>query len=299
MTTGTEAMNSVTGSGTPPPPPPPAANGTPPPPAAVPPAAGAFTWPTEHADLGAKYGNDPVKAIGALAAAQTFLGADPNSLVRLPKDGDAEGMKAVYTRLGMPPTPDAYKLDPEVAKVQAIKDFLPAVHAAGLNNAQVNALAKTIIENGAAATKAADDAFMAQAGKDMETLKAEWGAAYDQQLRQAKATAMKLGITGEQADAIERAIGTKAMLEMYAKAGAELVEKPHVDAGGTPTGQLTPAQATARRSELARDRGFQARIAAKDVGALLEYRQLNAWSKGMTLAEFEGAIAAGEGLSKR
>ena len=67
--------------------------------------------------------------------ARKMIGADPNQMLQLPKEGDEEGWNQVYNRLGRPEKADGYDFDlgdgeqsPDVA------DFKNVAHQLGLTN---------------------------------------------------------------------------------------------------------------------------------------------------------------------
>ena len=79
----------------------------------------------------------------AYTNATSKLGVDPNRLVTLPADGDAEAWGGVYTKLGRPETPDGYKPTVNPHEGQNLDDALvkrfgAIAHDAGLNDAQVS-----------------------------------------------------------------------------------------------------------------------------------------------------------------
>ena len=73
--------------------------------------------------------------------ARKMIGADPNQMLQLPKEGDEEGWNQVYNRLGRPEKADGYDFDlgdgeqsPDVA------DFKNVAHQLGLTNDQAKTM---------------------------------------------------------------------------------------------------------------------------------------------------------------
>jgi hypothetical protein len=112
-----------------------------------------------------------------------------------------------------------------------------------------------------------------------------------------RATAQKLGFTTEELDKMERAVGTKAMLEKFAAAGAALIEKRGVDGAGIPGESLpmTPDQATAELKAIAKDKDFQRRLMAGDMEAQKRVKELTAYRAGYLPGDYQGLLAAGRG----
>lgn len=98
-------------------------------------------------DLATKKGYKGVEDLAmAYSNAEKKFGVEPERLVTWPKDeSDVDGYKAIYSRFGVPETPDGYKFEykaPEGIEVDdnILGDFKAKAHQLKLNNAQVNAL---------------------------------------------------------------------------------------------------------------------------------------------------------------
>lgn len=79
----------------------------------------------------------------AYTNAASKLGVDPNRLVALPSDDNADAWGNVYAKLGRPETPDGYKPtvtphDGQELNDDLVKRFGTIAHDAGLNDAQVS-----------------------------------------------------------------------------------------------------------------------------------------------------------------
>jgi hypothetical protein len=130
-------------------------------------------------------------------SAAKMIGGRPEDLMKLPGVDDAEAWSGVYAKLGRPEKADGYTFKPAEgapAFTPADKAFqaamMPAFHAAGMNQKQLDAVAaayegyagKIMGETGAAAVtlRATNDA----------TLHTEWGKAFDQNIGDARAAAV-------------------------------------------------------------------------------------------------------------
>jgi hypothetical protein len=275
----------------------PAPGATPAPAATSAPAASGIVWPEAQRALAEKYQGDPIKILGALDSAQKLIGADKATVIALPKEGDTVAQAELWNKLGRPESPAGYKLEGDIAKDPAVASAREAGHALGLTQAQFAGFAKWFSDSGAAAIKAQEDAFAADSSKGVAELKASWGAGYQKQMDAVRATAQKLGFTTEELDKMERAVGTKAMLEKFAAAGAALIEKRGVDGAGIPGESLpmTPDQATAELKAIAKDKDFQRRLMAGDMEAQKRVKELTAYRAGYLPGDYQGLLAAGRG----
>lgn len=151
--------------------------------------------------------------------------------VTLPKDGDAESLKAFNKAIGVPESPDGYKIeipeehgDPEFGK-----SFATAAHTAGLTPKQVTALNTWWNEYADKAIKDAEAAAQTEFDKAKDTayaaLRKEYGAEYQAKFNLADRTSSALGFTAQELLAIERAIGTEALIKRFADVGARIGEK--------------------------------------------------------------------------
>ena len=123
-------------------------------------------------------------ALQAHRSLEQLMGADKaGRTVLLPKDdNDAEGWKNLTARLGVPEKPDGYKLPmpSEGGDENFSRTAASWFHAAGVPPRAANAVAEkwnAWVAEQVQSGRAADDA---EANKQMEGLKGEWGAKYDE-----------------------------------------------------------------------------------------------------------------------
>ena len=277
-------------------------------PAPTPPAGGATPPATWYGNVAPETKTllDAKKFDSIDTMAKSYIGleklarADPSTIVTLPKEG--EDMAPVWNRLGRPDKVEGYKLEGELApmaKDPLVTALLPEWHKAGLTQAQMAALVKTGTAAAEKLRAEADAQFASNAERALSEVKMEWGAGYERNIQAAKATALKLGLTGEEATAIERAMGTKAFLTKFATAGQGLLEATHVDGQQrAASGQLTPQQAVEELAALGRDKEFQNKLRAGDKDAKQRIKDLTAARAGMQTAEMQARLASGQGLER-
>jgi hypothetical protein len=116
--------------------------------------------------------------------AEKRFGVPPEQLITLPKDpNDAEAVRAIFGKLGMPEKADGYgfKLadDASEADKAMLGKFAEAAHKAGMTVAQAKVVGEFINEQTVAQQTAAAEAFKAQAAEGKAALEKDWGAAYE------------------------------------------------------------------------------------------------------------------------
>jgi hypothetical protein len=169
--------------------------------------------------------------------------------VTLPREGDAEGEKAFRKAIGVPDTVDGYKVevpeaygDPELAK-----GFASAAHAAGLTPKQASALNAWWNEYTGkqfAVIQQQEEGFTKGVETSIAQLKTEWGAQYEQRFNAASRALMALGVTADQALAMEKILGTKEMVTKFYNLAEQM--------GGTGAIVQGTAQSPFRNEESAR-----------------------------------------------
>ena len=189
-----------------------------------------------------------------------MIGKDPNSLLVMPVDEkDADGWKAVWSKLGTPEAVDKYQLPalkadgkPYSPEDQAFqKSILPILHKANLTQGQLAAILPEWDGLMDTMTKSSGEAQAAEMKASEAALRGEWGAAYDQNHKQAEtaiahlSTQLKLP-EGELSKELTRdGLGNRpGLAKIFAYIGATLKEDGLIgkDTGGH--GQmLSPAEA--------------------------------------------------------
>lgn len=237
----------------------------------------------------------PSKAIASYRELEGFVGADKAGRgVVWPKDeADVEGWKAINARLGVPETPDAYKLpvpdggDPEFAKAIA-----PVMHKLGLSAKQAEGLAAYVNEYEREASAKYETEHTAKVAADLEQLKASLGAAYAPTVELGKRAAASVGVSEEQFAALEQTLGLAGTVQLFASIGKKLGEDTFAG-GGTPAGgDLSPAAAQVRLTELSKDKGWMGRLMSGDRVAIEEKERLNANVLGVSLADYRRSKSA-------
>ncbi len=173
-------------------------------------------------------------------------------IVRIPDEADEAGMAVLKSKLGVPESADGYKYTlpegfdaPEAEDMAKFNDY---AFKLGLTNAQANKLLRQEMEELSSAKTTMTETT--KAGE--EKMKAMWGAAYDDKIRQAN-TAL-LALKDKFADdvsslATSGAMSNPAMLTMLSELGAQLTERA---SGGIAirASAPTPMEAAAQMQEI-------------------------------------------------
>lgn len=197
---------------------------------------------------------DPVTALKSHRALERLHGVPADQLLRLPATDDAEGQAAMWQRLGRPETAEGYQLPdrdlPEGA-VDLRQQLLPKAFEAGLTQSQVQTLDGHLTELAVEAHQQQQQAYADRAKAADESLRRQWGQAYDQNLKVADRGAAVLGLDQEQMNAISRALGPEWTVNWLYQHGARVNEGDYVDEDNLEPGfSLSPGGAKAKLEEL-------------------------------------------------
>ena len=235
------------------------------------------SWGLSDEDKGfiqsSKYA-DPSAVIKALRDTKSYVGADKNTLVRIPKpaeDGSVDYTE-VYKQLGRPEKAEDYGLgDTDFAKAAADKLF-----ELGLNAKQAKALSDFIAEQDKIVNSNAEEEWNKKVEEGVASLKKEWGANYEVNKELAQKAVRDIvsatGLTEEELNKIESALGTDKATKLFYSIGAK--EGGIKNLQNYNAGQETPEIAQYKIAELKKDKEFVAKLAQNDAGAIKEMKRL-------------------------
>jgi hypothetical protein len=165
------------------------------------------------------------------------LTGDLNSVVKIPKSGDAKEWEPVYDKLGRPKSANDYVVKlPEGDKGELATAFKPIFHKAGLSQNQVN----VISEAWNAHVKGLQDAQTQQQttrnAEEIAALKTAWKDSYDENLEAVNRAAESLGLEEKDLDVFKNHLGPKRTLEILHKFGSKVALEDSKPAGFKPQG---------------------------------------------------------------
>ncbi len=197
----------------------------------------------------AKGWRDPAQAVQSYQGLEKLLGADrAGRTVVMPKDDAPDAEKAAFFQsLGRPEAPDGYGLSTREGADPAFSaEAAKAMFEAGLSKAQAAKLADWFDGQGGGAQEAANADFARRSEAEVNELRAAWGKDADARVETARRYARQAGFDEAELDKIERAIGSRAMLERFDAAGRGLMEDTQPGGGRGFDGNLTPEGARAQ-----------------------------------------------------
>jgi len=174
---------------------------------------------------------EPEMAFKAYRSLETLLGADKAGRTAvLPKDdNDVEGRKAFFAKIGVPESPEGYKLAlPEGADGEFAKAAPQWFHQNGVPQKAAEGIVKGFNEFIEGQIKAQEAADKARSEQQLNALKTEWAHEFDERAEFARRGFRSVGKEAGLEDAdlakLENAIGADKMLKMFWKLGSASAE---------------------------------------------------------------------------
>lgn len=196
------------------------------------------------------------------------FGVAPERRIDLPEDmTNAEAMRGVYAKLGMPEKAEGYgfKLAEGASEndTQMLGKYIEQAHKVGLPTAQARGMLEWWVQMNADSQKAQAEALTLRKSEGEAALKQAFGGAYEARMREARILLSRYdpeGKTGLSADSLTTFPAWTQMLIRMADRMAE----PEGSLAGGETEEterpLTPGQAQARLNEMALDEAKQAAL---------------------------------------
>lgn len=198
---------------------------------------------------------------------EKLFGADKaGRTVEMPKDfEDTEGWNAVYAKLGRPASPDEYSFKVENGDENFINWAKKTFHDIGMSDRAAGVLIQKYGELAEQQQAAKMEMERQRNVTELESLRKEWGAAFDVKMQQIDTAATALGVQAEEVKALMSTLGTSRTAKLFAGIAEKLGEDSFVSADAADTvGVMTPAMAIAKRSELLGDKDYQAALLDKN-----------------------------------
>lgn len=217
---------------------------------------------------------DPSAVIKALRETKSYVGADKNTLIKIPKpaeDGSVD-YSEVYKTLGRPDDASGYGFE----ETDFSKAIAPELFKLGITKSQAEGLAKFMEEYGATTNSAAAEAASAAREKGIAALQKKWGADYEVNTQVAAKAVRELaeatGIGEDDLDKIEDLIGVEKAASLFFAIGSK-------DGGvksltNYNSGVETPEIAAFKLKELMADPETGKKLAQKDRKIIGEIKRL-------------------------
>lgn len=221
---------------------------------------------------------DPETVVNSYFNLEKLMGVPKEQIIKRPTDMATEG-EQYYRQLGKPEKPEGYDIKPAENGTVQDKNFAEwaksAFHKSNLSTDQAKALVGELTAYQTDQAKAQTAAAEAQAQVEFESLKTQWGNAYDQKLAVTKAGAKEFGLTEAQIDGIQKNLGYEKTMKLFHDIGAKLGEGNFV-AGAQRTGNGPMDVDTAKANLTAKkaDTAFMAKYMGGDAAAKAEMARL-------------------------
>lgn len=208
------------------------------------------------------------------------FGANPDSVVKMPAmDADPKEWDEFYNKLGRPEDPKEYEIPlPEAGEpIKGFEDWARnAFHKHGITPQQAKGILGEYNQMLQQQVEESHNDFNTRQQAEVDELAKEWGVAHDKNVKIAAKGAQVMGITPDQADALEDVLGYGQTMRMMHNIGSKLGEDVYVDGqGGGGDGAMTPAQAMDEIGRLKLDKDFRTRLQGQDPVALKKWDQLH------------------------
>lgn len=248
------------------------------------PDAGQTDWvkglPDEIREIATDKGwKTPMDAIASYRSLERIMGAEKagRPVVVLPGDeADDDAWKGVYDQLGRPEKAEGYGLDklegadPDFSK-WAGETFLEA----GVSERQATSIAEKWQAYQAELATREEAQFTERAEREFAELKKDWGQDFDSKIELGRRFAAQAGIDADKLASIERVLGTKDLLSMFANMGARLGEDAMPAGRQRAEVQATRETALQEITKLKGDRDFQQKLSKGDQSATERWDRLH------------------------
>lgn len=239
----------------------------------------------------AKGFKDPSAVAESAYNLEKLIGFDKagRTLVIPKDDATPEEVRAFHTKLGVPEKAEDYKLPlPEGSDPKLTSTIQGWMHKAGATPKMAEALTKEFVAFSAAEKARQDDVLIANSNKALSETTAAWGKDAEQNMELAKRFSsavvpdqvqMDDGSKVSRADFLEKVFNstgaTRAMVELFAKAGAGMGEHKMLTNNQAGMGDTSPAAAQAKIAALKADPAWTKAYLNGDKDKLAEMTRLN------------------------
>lgn len=213
----------------------------------------------------------PADAILSYQNLEKLMGGSPDKLIKLADNWDKDPaiQGEIFSKLGKPLKADDYQVEiPTENGSKEMADWAKGVfHEANLTKAQaqvVSAKWNDYMKN-QSATVAASSEKAVEA--EMGALKKEWGAAYDQSVKQAQAAYREFGLTQEAVSKMQGALGFSETMKFLQRVGSKVGEDGFTTGNSGNSGAMTPESASHQIKSYMADKNFANKYLSGDMEA--------------------------------
>lgn len=216
--------------------------------------------------------------------AQRLIGADK---IPVPKNATPEEWANIMSRLGLPADIKDYGVkfaDDHGFAPAFMESFKAEMYANGILPPQAQKLVDWATSNNKKDLESRFDSRKATEAKELEGLKAQWGAKFDQNVASAQAMLKEIA-TPEEIAALQKAGLTQnlTLIRLLGNAGAKFLKEDGLPAeGGGQVGAMTPGEASAAITAIMADskHPYFVKDDPRHAAAVAEVTKLHTWKKG-------------------
>lgn len=222
---------------------------------------------------------DMAKSYRSLEQRLGQIKGNPDKLLVLPEEQNAESLAEIYNKLGRPETADGYELKlPEsvTSDDPMLKGFKETAHKLGFSAEQAAGLYDWFNQTTAEAIEQQSQQEAQQQEQAIDSLKREWGAAYNERVEVARRAAQAVGVTAEELEREEKAMGTGWLMKKYYGIGQNMKEDTLHGAqdGGRRFDAMSPEEARYKMQQLKEDPEWRQRYLNKGAKEVEEFKRL-------------------------
>lgn len=207
---------------------------------------------------------------------EKLIGVPKERLLKLPEKDDDPTWNDIYGRLGKPEKAENYELKPFNEDTKEFTDWMRgAFYDLNLTKKQAESLNAKMNDYWTGLQSKAQEIKVEKVKAQEQSLRKEWGAAYDKNVHTARKAAMDLKLDANDIDALESALGFDRTMKLINQVGTYLGEDRFVSGASAFDGALSPAAARDKMEALKRDPEFVKRYTQGDYSAKQEMDRLH------------------------
>ncbi len=221
---------------------------------------------------------DPAAVTDAYRNLEKVVGAPPERILKLPEKLEDQALMPIFDKLGRPEKAEGYNIKPEAGGDENFIKFAQGMfHEVGLTKSQGEKLAAKWDEYIQGQNKSYVEQHTTKVQQENESLKKEWGQAYNQNVEIGRNAVAKFGIDKETLDKLENVMGFAGLIKFAHSLGKGLGEDnfigPDSKTGGF--GIMTPQQAQHRIKQLGSDQEWVRRYSTGGAAEKAEMERLH------------------------
>lgn len=219
---------------------------------------------------------DPAAVLESYRNFEKLQGVPSDRVLKIPESMDTPEGRAIWEKLGRPKDAKDYSIEipKEYGDEQLVEWVRSVADKGNMTQKQVETFVNEWNARSEAIVKAENEKVTAEYQAQEANLKRDWGQTFEQNINVARQACNSIGISKEQVDAIESALGYEGTMRLLHKLGSATGEAQFVS-GQSNGGQVGPEQAKSRIAQLQTDKGFISRYISGDTEAKREFERLH------------------------